>query len=377
MKKILILANEPLSEMHVGRNGTLTLALAFAKKSYEVFFAFEVEIGSRISGIRAQKINFHEALYDLYENYAQALPKGEAAKHNLKLADVENLWSLENKGVSYDELDLILNRLDPVADVNFTRDQMDKLRIVNLKYGTKVNTLPQNIDKYEPLLLSQNLIPDTIIFSPQNYDISAINKMLHEHGALVIKPAKSAQGRGVEKISVIEEFPQKMQKISAEFNGKVEGGFIVQQFLEGAKRGDVRTIFYRDEKGNFQLGGHVARTQLLDGFVNSVACGFAAAAHIDSMLSAKEISDLEKNCAELLQYFNKHKNSIDTAIIGVDSIPKFASKSDAEKSSQNSVLVGEINFLCSALFNLVDHLNAISVFEKNSLTQKIINGIIN
>jgi len=376
MKKILILANEALPEMHVGRNGTLTLALAFAKKSYEVFFASEIEIGSRISGIRAQKINFHEAIYELYENYAQALPKGEAAKHNLKLADVKNLWSVENEGVSYGDLDLILNRLDPVADVNFTRDQMDKLRIVNLKHGTKVNTLPQNIDKYEPLLLPEYLHPDTIIFSPENHDITAINKMLHEHGALVIKPAKSAQGRGVEKISTIEEFPQKMHKISAEFDHKVEGGFIIQQFLEGAKRGDVRTIFYRDEKGNFQLGGHVARTQLLDGFVNSVAAGFAAAEKLENMLSEKEISDLEKNCAELLKFFDKHKNRIDSAIIGVDLISKFASKSDAEKSLQNSMLVGEINFLCAALFNVVDHLNGISVFEKNSLTQKIINGIL-
>lgn len=370
-KKILILANEPISEMHVGRNGTLTLALAFFRKSYEVFLAKEVEIGSRISGIRAQKINFHEALFDVYSNYASAIFSNKTEINNFKLKDVENLWSLENVGVSYSDLDLILNRLDPVADVNFTRDQMDKLHIINLRHGTKINTLPQNIDKYEPLLLPEHLHPDSIIFSAQNHDISAINEMLHEHGALVIKPAKSAQGRGVEKISTIEEFPQKMQKISAEFGGKVEGGFIVQQFLEGAKRGDVRTIFYRDAEGNFQLGGHVARTQLLDGFVNSVASGFAATARLDPMLSIKEISDLEKNCVELLKFLNQHKNRIDSAIIGVDSISRFASKSDAEKSSQNSMLVGEINFLCAALFNVIDHLNGDSVFEKIRLHKKL------
>jgi len=376
MKKILILASEPISEMHVGRNGTLTLALAFAKKSYAVFFAQEVEIGSRISGIRAQKINFHEAVFELYENYAAALRNNETAKNNFKLAEIENLWSLEKHGVSYDELDLILNRLDPIEDVNFTRDQMDKLRIINLKYGTKINTLPQNIDKYEPLALPQNLHPDTIIFSQENHDISAISEMLSEHGALIIKPAKSGQGKGVEKISDILEFPQKIAEISAQFNGKVEGGFIVQEFVMGAQRGDIRSIFYRDKIGNFQLGGHIARAQVMDGFINSVSSGHAKAVKPEFMLSLKEISDLEKNCAQLLLYFNKHKNNIDSAIIGVDSIPKFSAIDDAEKTSENSIYVGEINFLCIALFNLIDHLNGDSVFEKNSLTQKIIEGMV-
>ncbi len=421
-KKIIILVNEPIEEMVIGRNGTLTLALSFSKIGYEVLFADEVVIGSNLDTFSAKKISFKSEIFNLYEECARAtsnsnisaLAYGDPRKvgrrlcdvkiknytevqgalvyagsdkfqHSaiLKLSDQENLWKIsELKKIPYKKISIILNRFDPVSDYSRTRDQIDRLKIIKIKTKIRVVGCAENVDKYEPLALTGELSPETLVmsltsaFQIKQQNLLQAKEMLVRHGSLVVKPAKSGQGKGVKKITKPLEIEKRIREIKDEFGGKIDGGLILQQFVPGSFRGDVRTIFYRNKKGSFDLAGHVARLQAKKGFINCISTGRAVATNPENMLSEKEIFDLNHNSKILLKYLNLHRKNIDSPIVGVDFIPKFLTKKEADESKENTLYIGEINFLCVALFNVIDQLKGISVFAKNSVTSKIVEGIL-
>lgn len=392
-KKALILINEALESMVIGKNGSLAIALALAQKGYKIFFADEVEIGFENQKISAQQVKFSQKIYEISQKYgenlqenaeiiANQLKKGEKSGktpefRQIRLSQEEKSAKISSKKlISYSEFSFIVNRLDPIENVNWMRDQIEKLRIISIRNQIPVIGMPINIDKYEPLAFAADLLPETAFISAnlttENIDLA--KKMLKNHQEIVIKPAKSGQGKGVKKAANIAEFKKAVQEINDEFGNNLPSGLILQEMFPGAVRGDIRTIFYRDKKGNFKLGGHVGRAQLQNDFVNCVSSGRAAIVNPEAMLLENEIADLEKNTSIVLKYLNKHKSSIDTAIIGVDFMPKFLSKAEAKKSRKNKIFILEINFLCVALFNMIDYLNGKSPFAKGSLTDKIVEG---
>lgn len=395
-KKILILANEALQDMVIGRNGTLAIAMSLAKKNYEIFFAREVEIGSHVDKISAQKIEFKPAIYELHslyekaaKNYSQEIAQffehggtnidevAEVQHHTLGSRKDDVKISAKQK-ISYENFSHIINRLDPVEDIAWTKDQIEKMRVISIKNKIPLIGAANNIDKYEPLAMAENLCPQTILMSqnPSEMQMQEAKKILVRHGEIVIKPSKSGQGKGIKKISNAAEIIDAINEIKNEFHGHFLDGFIAQEMLPGALRGDVRTIFYRNKRGKFELGGHVARAQLKHGFINCVSSGRAVVVAPEAVFSKKEITDLNENSRAVLNYLNQHKSSIASPIVGADFIPKFPSKTLAQKAKGNSMFVVEMNFLCVALFNMTDVLSGKSPFAKGSITDKITEGML-
>jgi glutathione synthase/RimK-type ligase-like ATP-grasp enzyme len=397
-KKVLILVNEPINEMAIGRNSTLTLALALQQKGFNIFFAKELVLGSKISQILAQQISFKKEIFQIYDDYRTSVEKLSKQIENLlsskavikipslkthKLSEKKISFSLsEAKHISYNEFSFIFNRFDPIEDPAWIRDEINKMRIIEIAQKVKIIGQPENIDKYEPLALHQSdFIPETLIVEEKNLaqisEISAVKTLLKKYKKLVIKPAKSGQGKGVKQANSLAEIKAGTAEILSEFNGKVSGGIIVQEMLAGAMRGDIRTIFFYNSKTNkFELGGHVARMQLKGNFINCISSEQAVATKAENMLSTKELRDLNKNSKALLSYLNKNPENFKSPIIGADFIPKFFSKKEAENSQENTIYLGEINFHCVALFNMIDFLNKKSPFTTNSLTSKIVDGIL-
>lgn len=394
-KKILILATEPLQDMVIGRNGTLTIAMSFAQKNYEIFFANEVEIGSGINEIEAQQVHFKNEIYSLHRDYEIAIRKYSAKiteilrqkkssseplkPEGLKISDKKNSLKISpSQKIPYVDFSIIINRFDPIDDVNWTKNQIEKLRIISIKHHVPVIGKPNNVDKYESLALPDDLHPQTFFISAEASlkNLESAEKILKNHNEIIVKPAKSGQGKGVKKAATISEVKAAINEINQEFSNNLSDGLILQEMLPGALRGDVRTIFYRDKNGKFQLGGHLARSQLKKGFINCISSGQAVAVEIKEILSSQEITNLKKNSAIILKHLNQHQLSIDSHLIGVDFIPRFLEPAQnlPEKTS-NAILVLEINFLCVALFNMIDYLANKSPFAKNSLTEKIIEGM--
>jgi len=230
--KILAIINEPFANMVLGRNTSLAYILSSVKLGHEVYiYNLEKNLPkSRNSSVLAFHLTSNSELCQtLVKNYEQrnleimqCVKKKDLPKlHQLKIQRVSDLIDLEPVKIKLNEIDFIIQRLEPMKspfppagkkDVNETLKELKKLFpkfIFNCPINLGDKETPQKINR----LLKEKIATPTAEFSiddetvaNQVKSMSAEYKKLYKKtfAKLVFKPKDSAQALGVFAVEFCE-----------------------------------------------------------------------------------------------------------------------------------------------------------------------------
>ncbi len=115
--KIVVLINEDLNEMVLGINSTLSYILAAVDLGSDVYvcqIAKNGEISKRIAAIFLNKNNAQN-LIDAYRHQNQEIVRSLVGRALPAKKFVKDLgFVFENKEISFDEIDFVIQRLEPM-----------------------------------------------------------------------------------------------------------------------------------------------------------------------------------------------------------------------------------------------------------------------
>ncbi len=204
--KIAILINEEISKMVLGVNTTLSYILGTVDLGVDVYvyqIAKNGEISKQVEAIFLNKNNAQN-LVDSYRHQNQKIMQSldDGAFPAKKL--VEDLgFVFENKKISFDEIDFIIQRLEPMkppfppfgeVDIdNFLRDFSVRIFTKNKNYNLPIDCFG---DKELPLMLENKSVatPTEISFLD---DEKMLEKIAKFGKKVILKPDNSAQAFGV------------------------------------------------------------------------------------------------------------------------------------------------------------------------------------
>ncbi len=361
--KILVIINESLAEMFLGKNTTLAYILAAAdfSDSADVYvwnFAenFCIKIDAKQAEILTKKYT------EINRQIRNFSPEVAAVK-------VKDL--IEENFVDAIEItsdDLIIQRLEPmkapfppVGEKNIN-DVLRDLRaqfprhIFNCPIGFSDKELGKFSDIATPTAefkLSDENYAQKIELMGEEYEKIYQNFSPEKKRKVVIKPKDLAQSLGVFALDLAKEkdIKKDVKKACIEHGEELyQGQILVQPFLEGVRQGDIRATIIKNEKSDFECAGYTFRKSLRAAESEDFTTGYIVGGSTPrpiSDLTKNEQEDLQKKCEKVLYALNgelreKYREVIE---LGADFILV---------GNGRQVFLGEINHNCPGLVPVIE-----------------------
>lgn len=345
--KTLVIINEPISQMIIGKNTTLAYVLVASEFSDVYIQDLAENFFYKIDQNQAQ------ILIKKYREINQRIRNFEVAIENIKVADLAEFKKVEPIMIAAD--DLLIQRLEPmkspfppVGEKNIDQVLSDirrqyPLHVFNCPIGLHDKDLGEFIDIATPTiefsLDDQNL-------SEKVKKIGEIYSKIYANGRqkIVIKPKDFAQSMGVFSIDLIDDFD--VRKSCIEHGEKFyRGTILAQPFLEGVRSGDIRVNIIKNAARDFEVASTIFRKSLRKNDDKNFTTGFivgGSSARPISDLSEFEQLDLAKKTAKIIEVLNgKWREKYSSVIeLGVDFILV---------GNDREVMLGEINHHCPGL----------------------------
>jgi glutathione synthase len=223
MRHLLLI--DPLDRLNVKKDSSMMLALALQRRGIETYVFFESDFAVHNQGI--QKLTVHTF-------------EGELKSDGIYIADFKTTGA---KVIELGTTDLIHMRLDPPFDSRYQRIlwMLDDL----CEKGIRVLNHPRGIMLFNEKLYAYRSQGATPSFVGSNVKLAAqfVHNLDPKPAALILKPMDLYSGIGVEKWPVTgweERFQEKVK----ELNGPV----IVQPFIEAVTRGEIRSLYFKQQE---------------------------------------------------------------------------------------------------------------------------------
>lgn len=405
MKKVLIILNDLMQDMYVGKNSNLAYICACLDLGFEVFIYVLPENNLFPDKVSTFKINDVD-LVKSYKKYNSDLEK------NIKLQELISIFT--KKEINLNEVDLVIQRLEPMKSPfpPHGKENINQIfKLIQKKFPNKIINLPINLSDKGIIFAIDEIITKKgeKKIGIETKEFSASDDIFPEiYQKTVIKPKDLAQSIGVfalekkqngfdlEKLKnelianlinvqiyqikddleeselkeiilillalqalrnnkILQKKYQKFSEIGKDELTKIVNNLydkiLLQPFLEGVKFGDIRTLFLKDSQNKFYIIGNVFRqnARINDdrNFTTSYSTGAAKAVRIEELNLAQQKNLFEKS-QKLLEILNndlaeKYKNSLE---LGADFI----------LVDDKTVLLGEINHTCIALLPIFEAL---------------------
>lgn len=222
MRHLLLI--DPLEKLNIKKDSSLMLALALQKRGIETYIFFEKDFAITNEG--KQKLTVHSF-------------KGTLKEDQIYLASFE---TTNSKTIELGKDDLVHMRLDPPFDSRYLRIlwMLDHL-VAN---GIKVMNDPRGIMIFNEKLYayrSEGAVPSYI---GSNLELAKqFVSQLKDVSAIIIKPMDLYSGIGVEKLSLKD-----WEKRFADKVIELQGPVIVQPFVEAVTKGEIRSLYFKQEE---------------------------------------------------------------------------------------------------------------------------------
>ncbi len=352
--KTLVIVNESLAEMFVGKNSTLAYILAATEFS-EVYV-------QNIAQNSCLKIDQNQAkiLSKKYREINQQIRSLTAKIDSVKVKELVAENFCEVPEISTD--DLIIQRLEPmkspfppVGEKNldeFLSDLKKKFpqHVFNCPINFHDKELAEFLDISTPTA-EFNLVDKNLADKIESMGEAYAKIYQNNKKKVVIKPKDLAQSLGVfaldlsQKIDIEAECKKHGEKL---FSGQI----LAQPFLEGIRQGDIRANIIKGLSGDFEIAGFVFRKSLRAENDENFTTGFIVGGSTPrpvSDLTKLEQEDLQKKSAKILGVLNSklREKYRDVIELGADFILV---------GNGREVLLGEINHHCPGLMPIAEAL---------------------
>lgn len=164
---------------------------------------------------------------------------GRVAIHDEPMALVRHLATADAAPITLDEQDLCVVRTNPGRDETRRSQHLAALRLLerlhdrNIVVLNRPRGLWRSLTKLSLLELPSALTPITLV----TRDVLAIERFVAKHGRAVIKPLEGTRGQDVFVLEAATTGSNVRQIIDVVVR---QGYAVVQEFVAGAERGDVR-----------------------------------------------------------------------------------------------------------------------------------------
>lgn len=250
----------PWEEVDPKKDSTIILIHECVKRGHTVAMATPANLTIRDSLTMAQTLIFKKN-QEVKSNLSSFYKNAQLAEKMLPLEGFDVIFMRANPPID----PLVLNFLDSVKNNVFLVNSIRGLREANNKIYTA--------SYYDP---KREIIPATYVSKNINYLKNIIKE--NEGSKMILKPLNGYGGKGV---IVLEK--SAMQNISSLLDfyisgqeGKQSNYVILQDYVEGADKGDVRVLMLHDQpigairrvpaegdaRSNLSAGGHVAKHHL-------------------------------------------------------------------------------------------------------------------
>jgi len=349
--KTLVIINEPLAEMFLGKNTTLAYILAAADSSDVYVWNFAENFCIKIDEKQA------EILTKKYTEINCQIRNFSPEVAAVKVKDLIEENFVDAIEITSD--DLIIQRLEPmkspfppVGEENIN----DVLRDFRIQFPRHIFNCPigfsdKELEKFSDIAtptaefkLSDENYAQKIELMGEEYEKIYRNFSPEKKRKVVIKPKDLAQSLGVFALDLAKE--KDIKKACIEHGEELyRGQILVQPFLEGVRQGDIRATIIKNEKSDFECVGYTFRKSLRaaesEDFTTGYIVGGSAPRPILD-LTKNEQEDLQKKCEKVLYVLNgelreKYRDVIE---LGADFILV---------GNGHQVFLGEINHNCPGL----------------------------
>lgn len=407
MKKALIILNDSLPQMLMGKSSNLAYILSLFELGFETFaYTLPTEnfFPSKLRVVKIGDKNLLQKYKEVNFDLSEKLPLGSLMKNF-----VETEINLSDFDLVFQRLEPMKSPFPPVGCENFN----EILKIIQKTFPDKIINLPidlgdkkivQEIDEIlgdkkigipsiEFSLSDENFpsifIANKVVLKPQNsaqsvgifaleksasgFDLETL-KTLSISDLLKVQIYKIKDDLSADNLREIIEILLAAQSLKSDknnlekyqnfsevsraeiikiahnlYNDKI----LLQPFLDGVKQGDIRVLLLKNSQEDFYIAGNVFRknARVNDdlNFTTSYISGAAAAVSLDE-LSQDEQQDLAQKCQTLVGILNKnlrqkYQNSLE---LGADFILFGDSK---------TVMLGELNHTCPGLLPVAESLD--------------------
>ena len=268
MRHLLLI--DPLDRLNIKKDSSLMLALALQRRGIETYIFFESDFAVHNQG--EQKLTVHTF-------------EGALKPDGIYLADFKPTGS---KIIELTTTDLIHMRLDPPFDSRYQRIlwMLDDLA----EKGIRVLNHPRGIMLFNEKLYAYRSHGATPSFVGSNVKLAAqfVHNLEPKPSALILKPMDLYSGIGVEKWPVTgweERFQEKVK----ELNGPV----IVQPFIEAVTRGEIRSLYFKQQEI-----GTILKMPKDGEFLSNIAQGATFDVHTLSQVARERCEAIVKELAK-------------------------------------------------------------------------------
>ncbi len=349
--KTLVIINESLAEMFLGKNTTLAYILAAADSSDVYVWNFAENFCIKIDEKQA------EILTKKYTEINRQIRNFSPEVAAVKVKDLIEENFVDAIEITSD--DLIIQRLEPmkapfppVGEENIN----DVLRDFRIQFPRHIFNCPigfsdKELEKFSDIAtptaefkLSDENYAQKIELMGEEYEKIYQNFSPEKKRKVVIKPKDLAQSLGVFALDLAKE--KDIKKACTEHGEEFyRGQILVQPFLEGVRQGDIRATIIKNEKSDFECVGYTFRKSLRAAESEDFTTGYIVGGSTPrpiSDLTKNEQEDLQKKCEKVLDVLNgelreKYRDVIE---LGADFILV---------GNDHQVFLGEINHNCPGL----------------------------
>lgn len=299
MRQLLLI--DPIEKLNIRKDSSMMLALALQRKGIETYVFFESDFAIQNQGPQSLTVHSFE---------------GKLQEDGFYLEDFRTTGL---KTIVLNEQDIVHMRLDPPFDSRYLRILWMLDHWVEL--GIKVMNAPRGIMNFNEKLYAYRTMGSTPSYVGQNVKLAQdfVDKLGPRPSELILKPMDLYSGIGVEKLS--------LNKWKARFEEKVrelKGPVIVQPYIESVTRGEVRSVFFKQEEI-----GTILKIPKEGEFLSNIAQG--------ASFRPESLSELARSRCDVIVK--------ELAVFGVDWVA-FDILGDA---------VSEVNITCPGLLVEVSH----------------------
>ena len=349
--KTLVIINESLAEMFLGKNTTLAYILAAADSSDVYVWNFAENFCIKIDEKQA------EILTKKYTEINRQIRNFSPEVAAVKVKDLIEENFVDAIEITSD--DLIIQRLEPmkapfppVGEKNIN----DVLRDLRAQFPRHIFNCPigfsdKELEKFSDIAtptaefkLSDKNYAQKIELMGEEYEKIYQNFSPEKKRKVVIKPKDLAQSLGVFALDLAKE--KDVKKACIEHGEELyREQILVQPFLEGVRQGDIRATIIKNEKSDFECAGYTFRKSLRAAESEDFTTGYIVGGSTPRPildLTKNEREDLQKKCEKVLDVLNgelreKYRDVIE---LGADFILV---------GNGHQVFLGEINHNCPGL----------------------------
>jgi len=349
--KTLVIINEPLAEMFLGKNTTLAYILAAADSSDVYVWNFAENFCIKIDAKQA------ETLTKKYTEINRQIRNFSSEVAAVKVKDLIEENFVDAIEITSD--DLIIQRLEPmkapfppVGEKNIN----DVLRDLRAQFPRHIFNCPidfsdKELGKFSDIAtptaefkLSDEGYAQKIESMGEEYKKIYQNFSSEKKRKVVIKPKDLAQSLGVFALDLAEK--KDVKKACIEHGEELyRGQILAQPFLEGVRQGDIRATIIKNEESDFECAGYTFRKSLRAAESEDFTTGYIVGGSTPRPildLTKNEQEDLQKKCEKVLHVLNgelreKYRDVIE---LGADFILV---------GNGHQVFLGEINHNCPGL----------------------------